>query len=29
VAQRCIALMGRYAKERVTFGAPLAERQAV
>jgi acyl-CoA dehydrogenase len=29
VAQRCIALMGKYAKERVTFGAPLAERQAV
>jgi acyl-CoA dehydrogenase len=29
VAQRCIALMGKYAKERVTFGAPLADRQAV
>jgi acyl-CoA dehydrogenase len=29
VAQRCIALMCKYAKERVTFGAPLAERQAV
>ena len=29
VAERCIALMGKYAKERVTFGKPLAERQAV
>ena len=29
VAQRSIALMGKYAKERVTFGAPLADRQAV
>lgn len=29
VAQRCIELAARYAKERVTFGAPLSERQAV
>jgi acyl-CoA dehydrogenase len=29
VAERCISLMGKYAKERVTFGAPLADRQAV
>jgi acyl-CoA dehydrogenase len=29
VAQRCIDLMVSYAKQRVTFGAPLAERQAV
>jgi acyl-CoA dehydrogenase len=29
VAQRCIELMVSYAKQRVTFGAPLAERQAV
>jgi len=29
VANRCIDLMVRYAKQRVTFGAPLAERQAV
>jgi len=29
VAQRCIDLMTRYAQQRVTFGAPLAERQAV
>jgi alkylation response protein AidB-like acyl-CoA dehydrogenase len=28
VVQRCIALMGKFAKERVTF-TPLAERQAV
>ena len=28
-AQRCIELMTRYAKQRVTFGQPLAERQAV
>jgi acyl-CoA dehydrogenase len=29
VAQRCIELMVNYAKQRVTFGAPLADRQAV
>jgi acyl-CoA dehydrogenase len=29
VAQRCLELMTSYAKQRVTFGAPLAERQAV
>jgi acyl-CoA dehydrogenase len=29
VAQRCIELATRYSKERVTFGAPLSERQAV
>jgi acyl-CoA dehydrogenase len=29
VAQRCIELAASYAKQRVTFGAPLAERQAV
>jgi acyl-CoA dehydrogenase len=29
VAERCIELATRYAKERVTFGAPLASRQAV
>lgn len=29
VASRCIDLMVSYAKQRVTFGAPLAERQAV
>lgn len=29
VAQRCIELMTGYAKQRVTFGAPLADRQAV
>lgn len=29
VAQRCIELASRYAKQRVTFGAPLASRQAV
>jgi acyl-CoA dehydrogenase len=29
VAKRCIDLMISYAKQRVTFGAPLAERQAV
>ena len=29
VAQRCIELSARYAKQRVTFGAPLATRQAV
>lgn len=29
VAQRCIDLMVSYAKQRVTFGAPLADRQAV
>jgi acyl-CoA dehydrogenase len=29
VATRCVDLAARYAKQRVTFGAPLAERQAV
>jgi acyl-CoA dehydrogenase len=29
VAQRCIELMTGYAQQRVTFGAPLADRQAV
>jgi acyl-CoA dehydrogenase len=29
VARRCIDLMVSYAKQRVTFGAPLADRQAV
>jgi acyl-CoA dehydrogenase len=29
VAKRCLDLATRYAKERVTFGAPLADRQAV
>lgn len=29
VAKRCIDLMTSYAKQRVTFGAPLAERQAI
>jgi acyl-CoA dehydrogenase len=29
VARRCLDLAARYAKQRVTFGAPLAERQAV
>ena len=29
VAQRCVDLATRYAKSRVTFGAPLASRQAV
>ncbi len=29
VAKRCIDLMISYAKQRVTFGAPLADRQAV
>jgi acyl-CoA dehydrogenase len=29
VAKRCIDLAAKYAKQRVTFGAPLAERQAV
>ncbi|HEY1362734.1 MAG TPA: acyl-CoA dehydrogenase [Xanthobacteraceae bacterium] len=29
VAKRCLDLAARYAKQRVTFGAPLAERQAV
>lgn len=28
-AQRCIELASTYAKQRVTFGAPLSERQAV
>ncbi len=29
VAKRCIALAAGYAKQRVTFGAPLSDRQAV
>lgn len=29
VAQRCIELAAPYAKQRVTFGAPLSERQSV
>ena len=29
VAQRCIELSSRYAKQRVTFGAPLADRQSI
>lgn len=29
VARRCIEMAARYAKQRVTFGAPLSERQAV
>jgi acyl-CoA dehydrogenase len=29
VAQRCIELAATYAPQRVTFGAPLSERQAV
>ena len=29
VAQRCIELSARYAKQRVTFGQPLSDRQAV
>jgi acyl-CoA dehydrogenase len=29
VAERCVEMMTRYAKQRVTFGKPLAERQAV
>jgi acyl-CoA dehydrogenase len=29
VAQRCIELAAGYAKQRVTFGAPLSDRQAV
>jgi acyl-CoA dehydrogenase len=29
VAQRCIELSVRYAKQRVTFGAPLASRQSI
>jgi acyl-CoA dehydrogenase len=29
VAKRCIDLMVSYAKQRITFGAPLSERQAV
>jgi acyl-CoA dehydrogenase len=29
VAKRCLDLAARYAKQRVTFGAPIAERQAV
>ena len=29
VAKRCIELAAGYAKQRVTFGAPLADRQAI
>ena len=29
VAERCVEMMTRYAKQRVTFSKPLAERQAV
>lgn len=29
VTQRCLEMIGKYAKERVTFGRPLADRQAV
>ncbi len=29
VAQRCIELGARYAQQRVTFGAPLSQRQAI
>ena len=29
VAERCIEMGARYAKQRVTFGKPLAERQAI
>lgn len=29
VTQRCLEMVGKYAKERVTFGRPLADRQAV
>jgi acyl-CoA dehydrogenase len=29
VASRCIELGARYAKQRVTFGAPLSDRQAI
>jgi acyl-CoA dehydrogenase len=29
VARRCIELGARYAKQRVTFGAPLSDRQAI
>ena len=29
VAQRCIELAARYAPQRVTFGAPLSDRQAI
>ena len=29
VANRCIELAARYAQQRVTFGAPLSERQAI
>src|SRR6185437_14816090 len=29
VAQRCIELASSYAKQRVTFGKPLADRQAI
>jgi acyl-CoA dehydrogenase len=29
VAQRCIELAARYSQQRVTFGAPLSDRQAV
>ena len=29
IARRCLEMMARYAKQRVTFGMPLADRQAV
>jgi acyl-CoA dehydrogenase len=29
VAQRCLEMIGKYAQQRVTFGEPLARRQAV
>jgi acyl-CoA dehydrogenase len=29
VAKRCLDMAAKYAKQRVTFGAPLAERQAI
>src|SRR5215213_1715341 len=29
VTQRCLEMVGKYAQERVTFGEPLAKRQAV
>ena len=29
VTQRCLEMIGKYAQERVTFGEPLAKRQAV
>jgi acyl-CoA dehydrogenase len=29
VAERCLEMIGKYAKQRVTFGRPLADRQSV